>query len=169
MLKIYSNRKKLIESGKEIWEAPYSDCDLIEKEYNKKFDIESIYRLQRELAVKIDNCTIDEQGRIISPFTGIKTDNLSSGSRTLEFLYVYAKLKRTGFVIDITSCGTNALEYMFRNYKDFDIELLLTHLEIPQEIQVDFEYDNQLFHNTSELFAGFEEFDDIDYDEEGEE
>lgn len=43
------------------------------------------------------------------------------------------------------------------------------HLEIPQEIQVDFEYDNQLFHNTSELFAGFEEFDDIDYDEEEEE
>lgn len=168
MLKIYSNRKKLIESGKEIWTAPYSDCDLIEKEYNKKFDIESIYKLQRELAVKIDNCTIDEQQRIISPFTGtnIRVDNLSDGSRTLEFLYVYAKLKRTDFVIDITSCGTNALEYMFRNYKDFDIELLLMHLEIPQEIQVDFEYDNQLFHNTSELFAGFEEFDDIDYDEE---
>ena len=159
MLKIYSNRKKLIESGKEIWESPYSNCDLIEKEYNKKFDIESIYKLQRELAVKIDNCTIDKQGRIISPFTGIKTDNLSSDSRTLEFLYVYAKLKRTDFVIDITSCGTNALEHMFRNYKDFDLELLLTHLEIPQEIQVDFEYDNQLFHNTSELFAGFEEFD----------
>lgn len=167
MLKIYSDRQKLIKEGKHIWKAPYNDCSLIETQYNKKYGIESIHRLQRKLAVEIDNCTIDEQQRIISPFTDtdIKVDQLSDGSRTLEFIYVYAKLGRKGDVIDITSCGENALEFMFKNYKDFDVELLLTHLEIPQEIQVDFEYDNQMFHNTSELFAGIEDFDEFEEEE----
>ena len=89
-----------------------------------------------------------------APFTNapIRVDQLSDGSRTAEFIYVYTQLGNTDEIIDITSCGPNALKYIFEKYKECSLNVLLTHLEIPKDIIFDFEYNGYLLHNTSEIF-----------------
>lgn len=99
--------------GKRVIESPYDKCSLIEAEYIKEFGINSLYKIQEDIAIKIDKCTVDSRNNIISPFTNapIRVDQLSDGSRTAEFIYVYTQLGNTVEIICITSCGPNALKY----------------------------------------------------------
>ena len=154
MIKIYTDINQVKKSGKELIESPYDKCSLIEAEYIKEFGINSLYKIQEDIAIKIDKCTVDSRHNIISPFTNapIRVDQLSDGSRTAEFIYVYTQLGNTDEIIDITSCGPNALKYIFEKYKECSLNVLLTHLEIPKDIIFDFEYNGYLLHNTSEIF-----------------
>ena len=97
MIKIYTDINQVKKSGKELIESPYDKCSLIEAEYIKEFGINSLYKIQEDIAIKIDKCTVDSRNNIISPFTNapIRVDQLSDGSRTAEFIYVYTQLGNT--------------------------------------------------------------------------
>ncbi len=101
----------------------------------------------------IDGCEIVDEG-INSKFTKtpISLDKLSEGSKTVIYVYYRTKVVNKSEIINITDCGSNAIEYILKNYANKDLTLYLGHLEFPEGIDCKFSINNSIVNNTNEIF-----------------
>ena len=54
-------------------------------------------------------------------------------------------------IINITGCGENAIEYILKNYKDYNLKLFLGHYEIPLGVESKFKLNGKEYSNTNEV------------------
>mgnify|MGYP003300805448 CR=1 FL=1 len=102
----------------------------------------------------VENCHLDNNGNVISKFTNtpISLNSISEGSKTIIYVYFRTKLPQINEIINITSCGPNAIEYILKNYNHYNLTLYLGHLEFPNDLIVDFKLNNTLIHSTNDIF-----------------
>lgn len=108
----------------------------------------------KDIIVNIDECMLDGNGVLYSKFTKtpIGIDKLSDGSKTTIYVYFRTKVPNENEIINITECGSNAIEYILKNYNDSDLTLYLGHLEFPMDLECTFKVNNNLVVNTNDIF-----------------
>lgn len=121
--------------------------DIIYKEGGISEQLKEIIRI-------IENTEVTEAGDLISKFTNkpIGISYLSEGSKIV--IYIYYSIKTGRYkkeIIDITGCGENAIEYILRNYENYNLKLFLGHYEIPLNIKCRFKMNSKWYNNTSEI------------------
>ena len=108
-----------------------------------------------KIIASIEQCVADkESNNFQSKFTNtpLGLDSLSEGSKTAIYVYYRTKIVNKYEIINITSCGPNAIEYILKNYSDAELTLFLGHLEFPKNINVQFKLNGVIINNTNEIF-----------------
>lgn len=108
----------------------------------------------KDIIVNIDECALDDNGVIYSKFTKtpIGMDKLSNGCKTTIYVYFRTKVLNENEIINITECGSNAIEYILKKYNDSDLTLYLGHLEFPMGLRCTFKVNGNLIMNTDDIF-----------------
>ena len=110
----------------------------------------------KHIISNIENCEVNEAGDIKSKFTGrfIGQDKISDGCKTAAYVYYRTKVLNKDEIINITDCGPNAIEYIIKEYSEYDIVLYLGHLEIPinLECRIKINNDEEPIVNTDQIF-----------------
>mgnify|MGYP003305380188 CR=1 FL=1 len=108
----------------------------------------------KDIIYKIEECNIDENGNIESKFTNtpISIHMLSEGSKTAIYVYYRTKVPNKKEIINITSCGPNAIKYILENYEAFNLILYLGHFQIPTDVKCNIEFNGTIIKNTSDIF-----------------
>ena len=145
MVKLYSDRKYV--SGNII-----SDNDAAFIQY---VNAKSVSLLGREYMRLIDGAElIDENiGTIRTPFGVTVLGNLSTGAKTVLNL-LYLQDKKNPIVLDITGCGTNALNAVFALMDGYNgpVKILLEHPAVHRCDNYNFLVDDKhQFNNTLDL------------------
>lgn len=164
MIQIINNSKivnNLKNQGYNIIDSPEKEFDKILAYCNGiNAEIEKIIHEVEGSEVK-DN-------KLISKFSGefLDINKLSGGSKSVVAVYFRARLvPNNKDVLDITGCGSNAIEYILNNYGDADLKLIVNHFELPYETKVKVMFNNVVLNSLYELFSE-DEYDEEDYNEE---
>lgn len=128
MVRIYTSLEKIDTSIKDLQSRYKIDNEALFRSHTLK---ESITKEDEEVMKKIDNAEIIEVSRenkdskdllIKTPYGVTTIENLSTGCKTvLNFLH----LKDNNIILDITECGWNALEELFKYYEDKKSSIIL--------------------------------------------
>ncbi len=130
--------------------TPYKRIDTVIAYEKNKYLSDNI----KDIIRGVDSCNT-EGGNLISKFTNtpIQLGKLSDGCKTVIYVYFRARLvPNSNELIDITSCGPNAIEYILKNYSDTDLKLYLNHWEFPKDVKAKFIFNKEIIENTNELF-----------------
>lgn len=103
---------------------------------------------------EVENCKIDDNGNVESKFTNtpISLDSISEGAKTTIYVYYRTKVINGHEIINITSCGPNAIRYILENYNDSSLVLFLGHLEMPKDVEKPFMINGEIVNGVKELF-----------------
>lgn len=108
----------------------------------------------KEIIKVIENTDVTEAGDLISKFTykPIGISNLSEGCKIVIYIYYSIKVEKyKNEIINITGCGENAIEYILKNYKDYNLKLFLGHYEIPLGVESKFKLNGKEYSNTNDV------------------
>lgn len=104
----------------------------------------------------IEQCDADrDTNNFQSKFTNtpLGLDSLSEGSKTTIYVYYRTKVTNNSEIINITSCGPNAIEYILKNYSEADLTLFLGHFEIPRNLKCKFKLNGEVINSTDDIFC----------------
>lgn len=99
--------------------------------FNNNIELTDLTVLDRQIIKEIDNAKILDTGQLSTPFGLCTIFELSSGTKTIINILHYSNK-----IFDVTSCGENALDLLFRLINNTDISIVLSHSEfyIPEDI-----------------------------------
>ena len=136
MIKIYTELEKL---AKDIGEQELKSRYKVDNEalFNMHTLKEPITKEDEEAMLNIDKASVIDESRvnkyskdllIKTPYGVTTITNLSTGCKTvINFLH----LKDDNIILDVTECGWNALEELFKHYEKrrSDVILVLRHMD----------------------------------------
>lgn len=107
-----------------------------------------------KIITEVENCRIDSNGNVESKFTNtpISLDSISEGAKTTIYVYYRTKVVNNHEIINITSCGPNAIRYILENYNDSSLVLFLGHLEIPRDVENAFMINGEIVNGVKDFF-----------------
>lgn len=147
MLKIITNIDLI--QDKKMMTLPY-------KMFNSVLKLEGgISERISDIIYKIDNCKLTENGMVISKFTHVPIEitHISDGAKTVAYVMECCKMGYVEEIINITSCGPNAIKYILENFSNYNLTLYLGHFDIPENISCNIEFNHKKISNTSEAFC----------------
>lgn len=141
-------------SNKGLLETKYKHLQYVEYPWKLFDEVSSLMyksgesgELERVIA-DVEGCgTLPEQNMFLSKFNGmpLRLSSLSTGSQVVLCIYYLAKRNAVSDkVIDITDCGGNAIEYMLKNYNDFDLTMYLGHTELSSNEELTFKVNGEV-------------------------
>lgn len=74
-------------------------------------------------------------GVIVTPYGSTTILNISTGLKTLLNMYIHKN--KENLAVNVTECGNNVMPYIFRLANDYNIAIVLGHLDIPYKIEYD--------------------------------
>lgn len=121
MVRLYTNKSFL-------------DVPVIDKNnsyFMVKVGVRGITDAGIECIRKVDNAELIDRsiGTVATPFGVTSVENLSTGCQTLLNL-LYVRDNHLSVGVDVTGCGTNALDIAFEIADGTDIPLVLRHLSV---------------------------------------
>lgn len=148
LIEIINDKKFITESSKKIIKTPYGRFDTI-------ISITGLVEEIKQIIFEIDACNFDTENNLISKFTQtpIEISNVSDGCKTVVAIWYNIKRNNKTEIINITSCGANAIKYILEHYKEEELQLYLQHYEIPRNIDCTFRYNGEVMNNTNDIFA----------------
>lgn len=148
MLSIITNKDLFDIKKHKFISLPYKRFDIVLKyEGGISQDIAKIIK-------DIDECDISTNGMVISKFNKeeIETFRISEGAKTVAYVMFCYKKKFIKEIINITSCGPNAIKYIIENFAESNLELYLGHFDIPNNIECKIKFNERFISNTSQVF-----------------
>lgn len=147
MITIINDKKYLPASCTKIILTPYERFDTI-------ISITGLTDEIKKIIAEIDSCKTDSGNNLISKFTltAVDISNVSDGCKTVVAIWYNLLRKNNSEVLNITSCGPNAIKYIFEHYQNENLCLYLNHYDLPQNINCRFLFNNVMLTNTNDIF-----------------
>lgn len=148
MLRLVTNRKLFAMKKCKFISLPYKRFDMVLKyEGGISQDISNIIKF-------VDESDISTNGMVVSKFNNeeIEVTKISEGAKTVAYVMFCYKKKYVSEVINITSCGPNAIKYILENYADSNLELYLGHYDIPRDVECRIRFNERKIKNTNQIY-----------------